>query len=402
MNCSVCESVLTPLLDLDPGWCINSLGALLETEGQVYSCAYCSHCETRVRLDLSIYYESSYKTLAHSPDEDDLYALENGIPVYRADHMTCIFLEKMGDILNGGKNINLLDFGCGKSLFGKRISAKNIGVNLHLFDVSDDYRGFWSDFCNADSISTFSIPDEWINKFDIVTSLFSLEHVPDPLEILRQVRLLLKDGGTFYIIVPNMYSENDSDILVVDHLHHYSPLSMRKMVGICGFSLSDEDTTSHRQASIYRATKISDVDNAATVILPRSGIDEYTNRQIAVSQVWKNYTASLQDFVDSSDRDRPVVIVGAGVLGSLSIAILNQNPRIEGYIDSNVFKQKKGWLDRPVYAPGCLPDSLVSRRPLFIMSLNTVLIESIGMTLLPENTPKESVWVPPGSHMDFP
>ena len=67
--------------------------------------------------------------------------------------------------------------------------------------------------------------------------MFSLEHVTDPLAILRHVSSLLKECGIFYIVVPNMYSENESDVLVVDHLHHYSPVSMRKMLEFCGFAL---------------------------------------------------------------------------------------------------------------------------------------------------------------------
>ncbi len=395
MNCSVCKSNLGSLLELGPGWCINSLGALLETKGCVYSCENCSHCETRVELDLSQYYRSSYRTLAHSAEEDDLYCTTDGAPVYRSDHMTRVFLEKMSGREFGDKEVSLLDYGCGKSLFGKRVSATNSGFKLHLYDVSDDYRDFWGDFCTTDVITTFSTSDDWRTKFDVVTSLFSLEHVPDPLAILRHVSSLLKEGGIFYIVVPNMYSENESDVLVVDHLHHYSPVSMRKMLEFCGFALQDEDATSHRQASIFIAVKVADEGVCGLDIAPFPMAVDYINRQREIAGNWDLYMRSLREFIDSSDPRRPVIVVGAGVLGSLAVAILDRSPRIAGFIDSNIFKQRKGWLDKPVYAPGCMPNSLIEQSPLFVMALNRFLIEGVGWSLVPDKVQKQSVWLPP-------
>ena len=53
-----------------------------------------------------------------------------------------------------------------------------------------------------------------------VASLFSLEHVPDTLGSLRQIKKLLKPDGILYLVVPNMFSENTADMIRSKHAFH--------------------------------------------------------------------------------------------------------------------------------------------------------------------------------------
>jgi SAM-dependent methyltransferase len=100
--------------------------------------------------------------------------------------------------------------------------------------------------------------------FDAVTMLDVLEHVHDPLAALRRVHALLRPGGAVYIAVPNQRSlltavvdayaraggpAADKLLLrlyVAPHLHYFTPVTIRRLVGAAGFRLH-----TLRQGSVY-------------------------------------------------------------------------------------------------------------------------------------------------------
>lgn len=70
---------------------------------------------------------------------------------------------------------------------------------------------------------------------DIVTSFYVFETCKkDPLTELKNIYQVLKEDGTVYIQVPNVYN-HIADFICIDHLHHYSKISLTlltKSIGI--------------------------------------------------------------------------------------------------------------------------------------------------------------------------
>lgn len=91
------------------------------------------------------------------------------------------------------ENAKILEFGAG---IGQNIASR---INAFGFDISEDALNA----CRTRNIKVFdqlsSIPD---NDFDIVFSRHSLEHVPDPLESLVQMKQKLKRDGTLILVLP--------------------------------------------------------------------------------------------------------------------------------------------------------------------------------------------------------
>ncbi|WEK35175.1 MAG: class I SAM-dependent methyltransferase [Candidatus Pseudobacter hemicellulosilyticus] len=87
----------------------------------------------------------------------------------------------------------------------------------------------------------FRLPE---GHFDVITLWHVLEHVHSLHEYLRQLKLLLKPGGTLLIAVPN-YTSGDATHYgafwaaydVPRHLYHFSPLSMRRLLQGHGLQL---------------------------------------------------------------------------------------------------------------------------------------------------------------------
>ena len=283
---------------------------------------------------------------------------------------------------------DLLDFGCGKSLVMKHYLAINDKANIHLFDVSADYVDFWRAFLPEQRYACFSAPDTWHGKFKVITSFFSMEHVADPVSELRKMRALLSPEGLLYICVPDMYSENAADMLVVDHVQHYSTLSMSFLLARAGFRIVEVDRAAHRQAAIYVACQS---DGVLQSQLDAEEVSRIVSDCDGISAYWKAVTESLRQFELEAGRRNVerYYIVGAGILGTFFYLELNDPGKVVGFIDSNRFKQEKGWQNLPVIGPG---------RPVgggpacFILGLNAWQLASVVATVLPPDARPENVW----------
>jgi SAM-dependent methyltransferase len=338
-------------------------------------------------LDLADYYARDYKTLSRSADEDDLYEIRRAVPVYRNEHMADTLLRLVPDIDKESFG-PILDFGCGKSLVMrhlKRIAGKR---DVYLYDVSEDYKGFWNLVVPASQYACFAPPTSWRGKFSLVTSFFSLEHVANPAAELAAVAKLLAANGLLYIVVPNMYSANRADMLVIDHVQHYSEASMQQLLAQGGYELLRADHESHVQASIYVARLAS---TAAIAAFSRKRTSEVALECAEIARFWTSVDDDLTCFQQRLDEKGTTryLIIGAGIIGSYIFASLKRPERVVAFVDSNLHKQRKGWQGRPVLAPGTF--SADSSMAVF-SGFNAQQADRLLRQMLPQNIPVENVW----------
>jgi hypothetical protein len=74
-------------------------------------------------------------------------------------------------------------------------------------------------------------------RFDIVTMIHSLEHMPDPFVSLQEAAVLLNGGGALFVEIPNVVTSL-FDLLVADHLVHFSPAHLGYLANRAGFAVS--------------------------------------------------------------------------------------------------------------------------------------------------------------------
>ena len=87
---------------------------------------------------------------------------------------------------------------------------------------------------------------------DAVLSFYALEHVADLHEAISNIKKLLKPGGVFYFLVPNVY-ENTADFIVADHVNHFSHSSLSALLLQNRFTDIDIDSASHHAAFVVSA-----------------------------------------------------------------------------------------------------------------------------------------------------
>jgi SAM-dependent methyltransferase len=79
-------------------------------------------------------------------------------------------------------------------------------------------------------------------SFDVITMWQSLEHVHQPLDVLRAANQILAPGGTLIVAVPNIdslafrwFGSAWSGLDLPRHLVHFTPETLRLMLGRAGF-----------------------------------------------------------------------------------------------------------------------------------------------------------------------
>jgi len=138
--------------------------------------------------------------------------------------------------------MKILDIGCGFGTFldivKNKVNVEVYGVELGRLDVEAAKKYYNLDLFNG-SLEEFSTNQENHNKFDVIITHHTFEHLPNPLESLGQIKKLLKTDGVLYIAVPNLMNiKKRPDILFqIAHPFTYSPYSLSLILEYVGFGI---------------------------------------------------------------------------------------------------------------------------------------------------------------------
>jgi len=211
----------------------------------VFECLSCRHGFINPQPDaevLSEYYNACYPayTAKHGAEHDDDSAtIAKARSARQFRHIP----------IPAGKRV--LDFGCGGGFFlniCRQLGAEVQGIEPSRHGAKTArqqglavFEGSLEDFLDQHG-------DE---RFDVITSNHVIEHVPDPVKTLSDLRQLLAAGGTMTIAVPNARSVfanalgaewYNTDLPF--HLHQFSVDSLRIAAEKAGLATVEISTTS--------------------------------------------------------------------------------------------------------------------------------------------------------------
>ena len=343
-SCRVCtQSELIPIFESSGDFSFTSAQTPVPLKIRVAFCRSCGHAQTPPLDNIAEYYDTSYNFRNRNPEEDDIYIATNDHIIFRSDHQAAVIESK----IDLSKPLRILDYGCAKASSLRKLSERHPNVIPYAFDVSEAYVPSWNHFIPKERQAPYQLPDGWNGHLDVVLSLFSLEHVDDPRGFVRVLRQLLRTNGRVHLIVPNLY-QNVSDLLVADHVNHFSPSSLRRLFQDAGFSEIQIDTESHRAALIVSAV----LGTGSSVAAPASPNDiaqtETSARTIAAN--WKSSAAKIRSFEHNGKRHK-TAIYGSGVYGLFIASTLSSLDDVAYFVDMNPFRQGLTLLDRQVIAP---------------------------------------------------
>jgi SAM-dependent methyltransferase len=316
----------------------------------VYVCDRCGHVQTPPLDDAGGYYANAYGVHLESEDADDLYAVREGVPVYRAQHQANVGLAKL-DLPVGAA---VLDFGCGKGMTLRALLAARPDLDGAVFDVSDAYRAAWSTFVSPENQAAFAPPPSWEGRFDAVLSFFALEHAVDPHRFLAEIRRLLRPGGALHLTVPNV-RRNVGDFIVVDHVNHFMPTSLRRVFAQAGFTEICIDEKAHDAAYVVNARR--GVGERAEPDSPHE-VAAYVEEAHRCAAFWTAASEAVVRFEADQARGRPAAIYGSGFYGVFIASRLVDRSKLASFLDRNPHLQSKRIFGLPVAAPSALGDDV--------------------------------------------
>lgn len=137
----------------------------------------------------------------------------------------------------------LLDIGCGYGFFLQEMHSR--GWEVEGIEISEVGREYIRDKCaiqvHSQQLEDLSLSD---NLFDVVTLFYVIEHLLDPLAILREVHRVLKPGGLVLLRWPHStpivkilgpLSKKLDLYHAPYHLYDFSPNTIKSLLSLVGF-----------------------------------------------------------------------------------------------------------------------------------------------------------------------
>lgn len=237
-----------------------------------------------------------------------------------------------------------LDVGCGSGVTLRALSTARPEWTLFGQDIDDSRRDHLASIPNFRQY--YACPPAQINgEFNLVTLIHSLEHFPSPFSILNQLRSKISSTGRLFIQVPNAL-ENPFELVIADHLMHFTPRTLAQLVEHAGFKIDVLATT-------WVTKELSLLASPA----PGNAKDFSKFADFADVRFGKMALQWLQSVVDDATACAEES-VDFGIFGT-SIAATwlagSLNGKVCFFVDEDPSCQGREHLGRPVFAPDQVP-----------------------------------------------
>jgi SAM-dependent methyltransferase len=142
----------------------------------------------------------------------------------------------------------LLDFGCSAGYFMR--TARELGWDVHGVELNSFAVEWARDTLGMTTVKDCLLADCGYkpNEFDVVTMWDVVEHLPEPLAALQEIRPLIAAGGALVLetshwdCLETQYLGPDNTNVEGDaHLMHFTKRSLETLLGLAGFRIERFD-----------------------------------------------------------------------------------------------------------------------------------------------------------------
>lgn len=328
LRCDVCLSAKTSsIFKSKKPLSITSDLRVWQNGVEVFQCKNCGHVfKSPPKKELNNIYQS-YKLFEDTDQEDQAIFIQGLAPKSRSK----LLVESLPALVRLPKSGKFLDIGCNKGFLLREFSDNFHNWKLFGHEVSDYYATFIKKipgFGNFYSGDLRKIKE----KFDLVSMVHTLEHIQNPEKFLSKVRRLLKVSGFLLIQVPN-YSLNAFDILVFEHISHFSPETLEQLLINCGFEV------------VVKSTQI--VPKELTFVSRRKKRDYNGDLKFApfllrVAEENIKFLKKFEELVMSAKNRSPLIVFGTAEVGTLTAGLLNS--QFDFFVDESPWRIGKKHL----------------------------------------------------------
>lgn len=186
---------------------------------------------------VELFYKKEYREVNSLPEKSAEEWFNDPVIMQDCKNRLEWITKQYGDV--SGKKT--LDIGSSSGYFLKTLFSANArATGIELNKNCSDYARSLGFTVYSKSIETIGFE----NEFDLVVMFHTLEHVSDPMSVLRAIHTSLKEGGVFMGEVPN---QDDWRIKIFDneivkrfhydpfHNYYFSPKTLTSYLKKCGF-----------------------------------------------------------------------------------------------------------------------------------------------------------------------
>ncbi|PQP34957.1 hypothetical protein C6A37_05070 [Desulfobacteraceae bacterium SEEP-SAG9] len=189
-------------------------------------------------------------------DSYDHYLPMGSADIHEWKKMMQPVVDKSADLIElqnkTGKG-KLLDIGCGYGFFLEEMALR--GWQVQGIEISPTGRQYAKNRLNlevySEPLENLALP---ANTFDVVTLFYVIEHVLDPLALLRAVKRILKPGGLVLLRWPHTTPivrilgplSRKLDLYHTPyHIHDFSPKTIKRLLELSDFEAIESRITGY-------------------------------------------------------------------------------------------------------------------------------------------------------------
>lgn len=195
-------------------------------------CRRCGLLQTNPRPDaagLARFYAEHYRELYQGVRDPNMAYVAR----YHKDERLRYTVAHLASALSLDDRSLLLDYGCGEGSLFAALRANGYRGRLAGVEPNAQFARYAAQTNQADVQPTI----EGFSQIDAVVVNHALEHLADPVGVLRDIRTRLKPGGWLYVDVPDADRYAHVGDLHLAHILHFSARTLPAVVQAAGFEV---------------------------------------------------------------------------------------------------------------------------------------------------------------------
>ena len=297
----------------------------------LFECSLCGHVQKDVGPEYQARLDEVYRVAYTLPGGGRKNNISNGTVVSREKTLA----RTLGSLL-GTKEGSVLDVGTGMGYLLAAFAEELPRFEVAGYDLNDEKE----ESIRANGATDFysgsleNIP----KKFDLITLNHVLEHLTDPVTVLKQASALLKPGGYLAVIVP-CFQFVYTDFFFLEHCSHFTESSLNVVSALAGLSIVDRLEGKLGRVEIGFVSQRSEKAESAS---PRQAVE---------------WAQSLPEFIRGFGRQRKIGVFGVYGAGLwLGVVLKSQ---LSFYVDEDPLKQGTTFAECPILGVPEIPEGSV-------------------------------------------
>jgi SAM-dependent methyltransferase len=334
-ECIVCKNSNIKK-EFDSQISITSFSVPIKLPIEVYLCENCGHIFSPPNQLPSNFYEEDYSLLLEDK-ESEFVVFEEGKENTLFNKVLQFIFQNIDPKKIEG-SFHVLEVGAGKGILLKRLKEfVNYPVAISAVEPNQKSEVYLKNNLPGHEISLTTLENSPFKDkvFNLILSHGVLEHVPDPVDFLKNICACMNAESFLYIGVPNFIA-NPADLVTTDHLSKFLPSTIEFLFHSVGLKVLSSNASDSTVFMSYILQKNEQKDNDKYYCL--KDIKESSEKVLksSVDYIKASLKAFEKAVEESIQRSKDLSIYGAGNIGLLALKYFNiPESKIKGIYDDN-------------------------------------------------------------------